>query len=421
MAAKIMWQKASQVASLPPTYEATLEFPFASGITNGTVVRIRGVDVGSVINVRPCLERIDAKVQVRDATSYIPRNAIVEVNQSGLVGETIIDITPISPVPRPSIGPLDPGCPSEGLIVCNKERIKGQQGVSMEDLMRLCGKMSKNTKESDVRDFIKTAEHLGDVVVSSKLLLEKVENFTEKVEPVVKDLQERRLLNSLTELLKQTSRILQNLRDVKYRLKTVSLPLGPVQRAATTGLGGGAPMLVPPAFLIFSCALTADVFGEAPVYLLSGCTTTTVATRVAQAGPIGSGSLINWHKSSGFVVGVDDVCTWGEHQGFTSVAPGQTCRYLGFHVGVEVSPRQQFEPVLASIRRKLCHWASMHLSLAGRALIVNRVLLATAWFTLSRLRRLVRNFLWGGSDGTRDTRPRVSWNSTKSCPNKIPN
>ncbi|MCO5560919.1 hypothetical protein L7F22_014539 [Adiantum nelumboides] len=132
-----------------------------------------------------------------------------------------------------------------------------------------------------------------------------------------------------------------------------------------------------------------------------------------------SGSLINRHKSSGFVVGVDDVCTWGEHRGFTWVAPGQTCRYLGFHVGLDVSPRQQFEPVLASIRRKLCHWSSMHLSLAGRALVVNQVLLATAWFTtscwtlypqaLSCLRRLVRNFLWGGSDGTRDTRTRVSW------------
>ncbi|MCO5607271.1 hypothetical protein L7F22_061464 [Adiantum nelumboides] len=66
------------------------------------------------------------------------------------------------------------------------------------------------------------------------------------------------------------------------------------------------------------------------------------------------GSLINWHKSSGFVVGVDDVCTWGEHQGFTWAAPGQTCRYLGFHVGLEVSPQQQFEPILASIWRELC-------------------------------------------------------------------
>ena len=34
------------------------------------------------------------------------------------------------------------------------------------------------------------------------------------------------------------------------------------------------------------------------------------------------------------------------------------------------------------------------------------------WFFLramTRLRRLVRNFLWSGCDGLRDTRPRVAW------------
>ncbi|MCO5592797.1 hypothetical protein L7F22_046800 [Adiantum nelumboides] len=34
------------------------------------------------------------------------------------------------------------------------------------------------------------------------------------------------------------------------------------------------------------------------------------------------GSLIYWHKSSGFVVGLDDVCRWGEQKGFTWLAPG---------------------------------------------------------------------------------------------------
>ncbi|MCO5574788.1 hypothetical protein L7F22_028580 [Adiantum nelumboides] len=63
--------------------------------------------------------------------------------------------------------------------------------------------------------------------------------------------------------------------------------------------------------------------------------------------------------------------------------------------------------------------ATVRAPTAGRALVVNQVLLATAWFTtscwtlypqaLSRLRRLVRNLLWGGSDGTRDTRPCVCW------------
>lgn len=219
MSAKILWQKLSQVASLPPTYEVILEFPCASGITIGTVVRIRGVDVGSVINVRPCLEKIDAKIQVMDSTSYIPRNALVEVNQSGLVGETIIDITPMRSIPQPSVGPLDPRCPSEGLIVCDKERLKGKQGVSMDDLMRLCGKMAKNTKESDVRALFKTAEHLGDVVGRSKLLLKQVEKFAEDVEPAVKELQDRRLLDSLIELLRQASQTVHTLRISNFTLE----------------------------------------------------------------------------------------------------------------------------------------------------------------------------------------------------------
>ena len=112
-------------------------------------------------------------------------------------------------------------------------------------------------------------------------------------------------------------------------------------------------------------------------------------------------------------------CSWGEDSGFTWIAHRQTCRYLGFHVGIDVDPGHRFELVLVSFRRKLCHWSSMHLSLVGRALVVNQVLLATAWFTAScstvfprtmtRLWRLVRNFLWSGCDGLRDTSPRVAW------------
>ena len=85
------------------------------------------------------------------------------------------------------------------------------------------------------------------------------------------------------------------------------------------------------------------------------------------------------------------------------------------------SLQQQFEPVLHCIRRKLCHWSSRHLSLAGRALVANQVILASVWYIAScwmlhtgimhQLRRLVRNFLWGGSDGSHDTRARVRWDT----------
>ena len=136
---------------------------------------------------------------------------------------------------------------------------------------------------------------------------------------------------------------------------------------------------------------------------------------------LASGARVNWNKSSGILFGTDARCDWGVADGFTWLQPGQSCRYLGFQIGLDVTPAQQFTPVLDSIRRKLAHWSACHLSLAGRALVVNQVLLATAWYiascwmlhpgVISRLRRLVRNYLWAGSDGTHDTRARVAWHT----------
>uniref|UniRef100_A0A453JN32 Uncharacterized protein n=1 Tax=Aegilops tauschii subsp. strangulata TaxID=200361 RepID=A0A453JN32_AEGTS len=54
--------------------------------------------------------------QVEDDKIIVPRNSLVEVNQSGLLMETMIDITPKDPLPTPSVGPLDTDCSKEGLI-----------------------------------------------------------------------------------------------------------------------------------------------------------------------------------------------------------------------------------------------------------------------------------------------------------------
>ncbi|MCO5580302.1 hypothetical protein L7F22_034168 [Adiantum nelumboides] len=135
---------------------------------------------------------------------------------------------------------------------------------------------------------------------------------------------------------------------------------------------------------------------------------------------VASGARINWDKSYGILAGLDDVPTWGPGD-FTWLRPGETCRYLGFQVGLDVTFEQQFSLVMQSMRRKLCYWSSLHLSLAGRALVANQVLLASTWYVAScwtfnggvmlQLKLLIRNFLFGGSYGTHDTRVRVSWST----------
>jgi ABC-type transporter Mla subunit MlaD len=114
LAITLIWVNGKQIrGATTKKYEVVLQFAMAQGITVGTSVRIRGVEVGNVVEVRPSLQRIDAVVELVDSGIVIPRNALVEVNQSGLVSETLIDITPRLPLPKPSLGPLDLGCSDE--------------------------------------------------------------------------------------------------------------------------------------------------------------------------------------------------------------------------------------------------------------------------------------------------------------------
>lgn len=174
LAITLVWVKGKQIRARTRKYEAIFEFQQAQGITVGTPVRIRGVDVGNVVQVRPSLERIDVVVELSDAGIVVPRNALVEVNQSGLISETLIDVTPRKPLPKPTVGPMDPKCAAEGLIVCDRERIKGEQGVSLDELVGICTKIARQVDALGVDRVVGMAERLGDAVQEARPLLAKV-------------------------------------------------------------------------------------------------------------------------------------------------------------------------------------------------------------------------------------------------------
>ncbi len=66
--------------------------------------QIRGVPVGSTLSVQPSLERVDVYVEMKEPSTVIPRNALIEANQSGLIAEPLIDITPQTPIPNWKVG-----------------------------------------------------------------------------------------------------------------------------------------------------------------------------------------------------------------------------------------------------------------------------------------------------------------------------
>ncbi len=70
-----------------------------------------------------------------------------------------------------------------------------------------------------------------------------------------------------------------------------------------------------------------------------------------------------------------------------------------------------------ALKSKLLIWSNNALSLAGRILVANQVLLASIWYLAacwnpdprmnSQVKGLIRNFIWGGKEAP--TRAKVKW------------
>lgn len=88
--------------------------------------------------------------------------------------ETIIDITPRDPIPSPSVGPLDKDCPKEGLIVCDREKIKGYEGVSLDALVGIFTRLGRDVEEIGVANTYSLAERVFSVIEEAKPLLTQV-------------------------------------------------------------------------------------------------------------------------------------------------------------------------------------------------------------------------------------------------------
>ncbi|MBE9033679.1 MlaD family protein [aff. Roholtiella sp. LEGE 12411] len=119
------------------SYKAIVEFTNAGGMQRGAPVRYRGVKVGNISRVQPKPNAVEVEIEIAQTDLIIPRNASVEANQSGLISESIIDITPKTTLPPGVVlaKPLEKNCDSS-LIVCNGSRLQGQIGISVDDLIR---------------------------------------------------------------------------------------------------------------------------------------------------------------------------------------------------------------------------------------------------------------------------------------------
>ncbi|OMP06289.1 Mammalian cell entry-related protein [Corchorus olitorius] len=220
LALSLAWLRGFQIRSKFRKYLAVFEFAQASGICTGTPVRIRGVTVGNVVRVNPSLKSIEAVVEVEDDKIIIPRNSLVEVNQSGLLMETMIDITPRDPIPSPLVGPLDSDCIKEGLIVCDRQKIKGEQGVSLDALVGIVTRLARQMEEIGITNTYLLAERVAAVIEDAKPLLTKIEAMAEDVQPLLAEVRDSGLLKEIENLTRSLTEASEDLRRVHSSIMT---------------------------------------------------------------------------------------------------------------------------------------------------------------------------------------------------------
>ncbi|KAI3824379.1 hypothetical protein L1987_05837 [Smallanthus sonchifolius] len=221
VAISLIWLRSFQLKSRFRKYVAVFEFNQACGISTGTQVRIRGVTVGNVIRVNSSLKSVEAVVEVEDDRTIIPRNSLIEVNQSGLLMETIIDITPRDPIPTPSFGPLDPNCVKEGVIVCDREKFKGYQGVSLDELVGIFTRLGREVEQIGVANTYALAERAAAVIEEARPLLLKIQAMAEDVLPMLAEVRDSGLLQEVESLTKSLTQATEGLRKTHASIMTL--------------------------------------------------------------------------------------------------------------------------------------------------------------------------------------------------------
>jgi hypothetical protein len=166
--------------------------------------------------------------------------------------------------------------------------------------------------------------------------------------------------------------------------------------------------------------ITNQMFADDTLLLLEGSpenmdTALTVIDKFSAA----SGAKLNLHKSVGiWIAHTERTWRWGEEAGMKWLQPGEVTKYLGYPFGIQITQEEKDNKMLGQVRKHLQRWAGNKLSLAGRIMIANQVILSSIWYfascmnfsnqALNLVRATIRNYIWSGKRAA-NTRARVKW------------
>ncbi|NJL91140.1 MAG: MCE family protein, partial [Coleofasciculaceae cyanobacterium SM2_1_6] len=118
-------------------YSFTTKFDDANGMKLGSPVVYRGVTVGRISEITTSSNGVVVKIEIDRADLVISIDSAIEVNQSGLIGETSVAIVPKTELDTATLqaNPLASDC-NRQVIICDGSNLEGKLGVSFNQLLQ---------------------------------------------------------------------------------------------------------------------------------------------------------------------------------------------------------------------------------------------------------------------------------------------
>nr|YP_010985830.1 hypothetical protein RMF00_pgp189 [Grateloupia asiatica]WOL36748.1 hypothetical protein [Grateloupia asiatica] len=106
---------------------------------------MRGIHIGYVKNIKMNFNSVLVLVHIKSKNILIPKNAIIETSQTGLLNDAVIDILPLKIMFRENIRDIDVFSELclESEFLCNLSYIYGERGLNYDDLIRAATRISQ--------------------------------------------------------------------------------------------------------------------------------------------------------------------------------------------------------------------------------------------------------------------------------------
>lgn len=183
----VLWLRGVAIGNR--SYKFAVEFSSAQGMQIGTPVRYRGVAVGKITALKASANGVDVMVEISPGTLVIPRDVEIAANKSGLIGESSIDITPNSILPESLLtaNPVSADCPPE--IICNNSRLKGQAGVTIDELIKSTVRLANFYTDPALFNNIKSlTENTANTAKGAAKLTQDLSTLTKTAQAEIKTL-----------------------------------------------------------------------------------------------------------------------------------------------------------------------------------------------------------------------------------------